>query len=39
MFNPSLYKKIQKNGREIAEKYSIDNEVVKMEKSIRKYAF
>lgn len=36
--NPSLYNRIQKNGRKISEKYGIDNEVVKIEKSIRKYA-
>lgn len=38
MSNPDLYKKIQKNGLKISEKYGIDNEVAKIEKSIRKYA-
>lgn len=32
-----LYEKIQQNGRRIAEKYSADNEVAKIEELMRKY--
>ncbi len=38
MSNPSLYNRIQRNGRRISEKYGIDNEVAKIERSIRKHA-
>lgn len=38
MSNPSLYNRIQENGREVSEKYGIDNEVAKIERAIRKYA-
>jgi len=38
MCNSVLYNRIQKNGRRISEKYGIENEVVKIERSIRKYA-
>jgi len=38
MSDSHLYNKIQKNGRKISEKYGVDNEVAKIERSIRKYA-
>jgi glycosyltransferase involved in cell wall biosynthesis len=36
--DPSMYNRIQKNGREISEKHGVDKEVAKIERSIRKYA-
>ncbi len=37
MSNPCLYNRIQKNGIKTSEKYGVENEVTKIEKSIRKY--